>query len=224
MSVATHLGIRLDEYDARIRTVSPGYEQLLDAAAHALRALAVRSPTILDLGIGTGALAARCLDVHPGATLVGIDADPAILDAARRRLEGRAAMASFVQSDYLDITIPDADAIVASLALHHVRTAGRKRQLYRDCRRALPAGGQLITADCFLASDEALAALDRDAWRAHLRRTYSDAEADAFFAAWAAEDVYMPLQDELAMLRDAQFEPDVIWRMESFGVIAARAR
>lgn len=224
MSVATHLGIRLDEYDARIRTFIPGYEQMIDAAAHALRALPVRQPTILDLGIGTGALAARCLDVHPDATLVGIDADPAILDAARRRLDGRAAMASFLQSDYLDITIPDADAIVASLALHHVRTAERKRQLYRDCRRALPAGGQLITADCFPASDAALAALDRGAWRAYLRRTYSDAEADAFFAAWAAEDVYMPLQDELAMLREAQFEPDVIWRMESFGVIAARAR
>lgn len=224
MSVATHLGIRLDEYDARIRTFIPGYEQMLDAAAHALRALHVRAPTIIDLGTGTGALAARCLDVRSDATLVGIDADPAILDAARRRLGGRGALASFVQSDYLDITIPDGHAIVASLALHHVRTAERKRQLYRDCRRALPPGGQLITADCFPATDAAVAALDRDAWRAHLRRTYSDAETDAFFAAWAAEDVYMPLEDELAMLRDAQFAPDVIWRVESFGVIAARAR
>ncbi len=223
MSVATHLGIRLDEYDARIRTFIPAYEQMLDAAAHALRALHVAAPTIVDLGTGTGALAARCLDVRPDATLVGIDADPAILDAARRRLGGRGSLASFVQADYLDITIPDGHAIVASLALHHVRTVERKRQLYRDCRRALPAGGQLVTADCFPATDAAVAALDRDAWRAHLRRTYSDAETDAFFAAWAAEDVYMPLEDELAMLRDARFATDVIWRMESFGVVAARA-
>ncbi len=224
MSVATHLGIRLDEYDARIRTFIPGYEQMIDAAAHALRALAVRQPTILDLGIGTGALAARCLDVHPDATLVGIDADPAILDAARRRLEGRTAMASFVQSDYLDITIPDADAVVASLALHHVRTAVRKRQLYRDCRRALRSGGMLVSADCFLSSDAGLAALDRERWREHLRRTYSDAETDAYFAAWAAEDEYFPLEDELAMLRDARFAADVVWRAAPFGVIAARAR
>mgnify|MGYP006170890663 CR=1 FL=1 len=224
MSVATHLGIRLDEYDARIRTFIPGYEQMLDAAAHALRALPVRAPTIVDLGTGTGALAARCLDVRSDATVTGIDADPAILDAARRRLEGRGGVASFVQSDYLAITIPDADAVVASLALHHVRTAARKRRLYRDCRQALRPAGLLISADCFPSRDAELAALEREAWRAHLRRAYSEAETDAYFAAWAAEDVYMPLEDELAMLRDARLEPDVIWRVAPFGVVAARAR
>jgi hypothetical protein len=33
MGVAAHLGIRLREYDARIRTFIPHYEEMLDAAA-----------------------------------------------------------------------------------------------------------------------------------------------------------------------------------------------
>ena len=224
MSVATHLGIPLDEYDARIRTFIPGYEQMLDAAAQALRALAAAAPAIVDLGTGTGALAARCLDVRSDARLVGIDADPGILEAARRRLAARAAVASFVQGSFLDSPIPHADAIVASLSLHHVRTRERKRQLYGDCREALAPHGLLVTADCFPSSDARLAALERAAWRAHLRRAYSVAETDAYFAAWAAEDVYVPLEDELAMLRDAGFVADLPWRRAPFGVIVATAR
>ena len=71
MSVASHLGIRLDEYDARIRTFIPDYETMLDAAA------AVVPPdarTIVDLGIGTGAFAARCVRRATRARVVGIDA------------------------------------------------------------------------------------------------------------------------------------------------------
>ena len=55
MSVAAHLGIRLSEYDRRIRTFIPRYEEILDAAA---ASVVPKARTIVDLGIGTGALAA----------------------------------------------------------------------------------------------------------------------------------------------------------------------
>ena len=44
--------------------------------------------TIVDLGVGTGALAARCLDRMRRARVVGIDADADIL--ARNRANGSA--------------------------------------------------------------------------------------------------------------------------------------
>src|SRR4026208_979520 len=64
MSVASHLGIRLADYDARIRTFIPDYEEMLGVAAAAIPA---RTRTIVDLGIGTGALSARCLAPAPAA-------------------------------------------------------------------------------------------------------------------------------------------------------------
>ena len=42
--------------------------------------------------------------------------------------------------------------------------------------------------------------------------------------AWAQEDVYVPLPQELELLRDAGFIPEVVWRQGVFAVIAARAQ
>ena len=223
MSVVSHLQIRLDEYDSRIRTFIPAYEQLLAAAAAALRALPTSSPRLVDLGTGTGALAACCLRTLPCASVTAIDEDAAILDIARERLGAIGAVASFVQASFLDAALPSCDAVVASLALHHVRTTTRKLQLYRDCAAALAPGGLLVSADCCPSADPALAALERDAWRAHMRQSYSEEEIDGYFAAWAQEDVYMPLASELGLLREAGFMPEVVWRNGAFAVIAARA-
>ena len=65
--------------------------------------------------------------------------------------------------------------------------------------------------------------MERAGWREHLRLTYSDAETDRYLAAWAEEDVYVPLPQELELLRDTGFMPEVIWRQGAFAVIAARA-
>jgi tRNA (cmo5U34)-methyltransferase len=222
VSVASHLHIPLDEYDARIRTFIPGYEQMLDAAAGALCAIDAAAPLIVDLGTGTGALAARCLSVRSDAKLIAIDEDAAILDMARQRLAATGAVASFLQCGFVDAPLPHCNAIVASLALHHVRTPERKQQLYRDCHAAIAAGGLLISADCITSSDRHLAELERERWRAHLLQSYSEADTHGYFEAWAREDVYFTLAQELAMLQDAGFAPDVIWRHSPFAVIASR--
>jgi tRNA (cmo5U34)-methyltransferase len=219
MSVASHLHIPLDEYDARIRTFIPGYEQMLDAAAGALRVIDLSQPVVVDLGTGTGALAARCISVRSDARIVGIDEDPAILAMARQRLSMAGAMASFLQCSFLDASLTRCDAIVASLALHHVRTPERKQQLYHDCHAAIRSGGLLVSADCMVSSDARLAELERERWRTHLLRSYSEAEAQAYFDAWAADDVYFTLEQELAMLRAASFVADVVWRVPPFAVI-----
>jgi SAM-dependent methyltransferase len=223
MGVAAHLKIPLDEYDARIRTFIPGYEQILDAAAGTLRALDTLTPTVVDLGTGTGALAARVLDVIPRANLVAIDEDAGILAAARARLARIGAAASFVQDSFLAIPIPACDAVIASFALHHVHDGRRKAALYHECRAAVRTGGLLVSADCMTATDAALQRAEHETWRAHLRAAYTEQETDAYFDAWRKEDVYFPLAQELAWMRDAGFVPDVVLRAAPFAVVAARA-
>lgn len=222
MGVASHLHIKIEEYDGRIRTFIPGYEDMLAAAAQSLAVLDGPTPHLVDLGTGTGALAAACLRVRPEARLTAIDADPEILELARQRLDGTTDAPALVAGTFDAVAFPACDAMVASLSLHHIRTADAKRALYRRCREALSPGGLLVSADCCPASDPQLASLQRTAWRDHLRLTYSDAEADGFFAAWADEDVYFSLDDELAMLRTAGLTADVIWRAGAMAVIAAR--
>ena len=222
MSVASHLHIRLDEYDARIRTFVPRYDEMIEAAAGTLGVLEQARPHVIDLGTGTGALAARCLDVRPDAEMTVVDEDAAILDLARQRLRSRGPTAVFIHASFVDFVLPPCDAVVASLALHHIKTKEAKALMYRRCRDAVRTGGVFVWADCCPSLDPALAAIERDAWRAHLRRTYSEDETTGFFNAWAQEDVYFCLPDELAMLRQSGFAAEVTWRNGAMAVIVAR--
>jgi ubiquinone/menaquinone biosynthesis C-methylase UbiE len=216
MSVAAHLGIRLDEYDARIRTFIPDYEEMLDVAAAALPRTA---HTIVDLGTGTGALAARCLRSASRARIIGIDADTEVLKVAGRRLGRRA---TFIGASFLRAPVPRCDAIVSSFALHHVRSRAAKAGLYKRLRRALVRGGRLVNVDCQPSSHADIAAAQMTAWRDHLQRRYSAPESRKLLRAWADEDTYVPLETEIVMLRSAGFRVDVLWRKGAFAVLQAR--
>ena len=222
MSVASHLSIKVDEYDARIRTFVPYYELMLATIADALRLIGRESPTIVDLGVGTGALAAQCLAVRPAARVFGIDVDAAMLEFARVRLGARPNVELSV-GNFLETPLPPCDAIVACVALHHVSTPKAKQTMYAACARALRPGGMLISGDCFPAIDAHLAARQRKQWLQHLEQFYSPAEAEGYLQAWAGEDTYFALEDESAWLRGAGLQPDVLWRADGFAVLAARS-
>jgi SAM-dependent methyltransferase len=215
VSVASHLGIKLDEYDARIRTFIPDYETMLETASALVPASA---RTIVDLGIGTGALSARCLEHAPHARVVGIDADVDILTVAAQRLGERLAP---VAGSFLRTELPRCDAIVASFALHHVRTRAAKASLYRRVGAALSPAGRLILVDCHPAVERTLRARQREMWLAHLRRSYSPAKARGLLAAWSHEDVYVPLHAELALVAHGGMRGEVVWRRGAFAVIVA---
>jgi len=221
MGVAAHLGIDLAEYDARIRTFISNYETMIEAAAVTLRAtVRGRAPLVVDLGIGTGALSAACLAELPRARIFGIDEDADMLAAARARL-GRRLHAA-VHDSFERAAVPRADAAVASLALHHVPTPARRLRLFRRLRAALRPGGVLVSADLHPSSHSRLAALERRERLEFLQRTYTPAEARGFVRAWAREDHYVTLTDELALLSRAGFGVDVAWRRGAYAVIVAR--
>jgi len=220
VSVAAHLGIDLREYDARIRTFIPDYDVMLGVAAASLRAI-VRAgrPLIVDLGIGSGALAAACLAELPRARVVGIDEDDGILAAARARLGGR--LHAVAHDNFERAALPRCTAAVASLALHHVPTQRRRLRLLRRLHSALRPGGVLISADCYPASHPRLEAAGRADWIAHLEVSYSRSGARRFLRAWGREDHYVTLSDELALLRRAGFRAEVSFRRGAFAVIVA---
>jgi len=213
MGVASHLGIVVNEYDARIRTFIPDYEEMLDVAA---AALPKSTRTIVDLGVGTGALAARCLDAAAKARVFGIDVDPEILAMASRRLGRRA---TFAAGSFLRTDLPRCDAAVSSFALHHVRTRAAKAALYDRIHAALRPGGILLSVDCQPAANAGVRRAQMDGWIAHLRQAYSPVRAARLLDAWAGEDVYVPLDAEIGLLRRTGFQVEVLWRRGAFAVL-----
>ena len=219
MGVASHLRIELDEYDARIRTFVPNYDIMISVAAGALQALNSTTPTIVDLGVGTGALAVACRQLFPRAALIGIDSDPGMLEAARRRLRTLGNV-QLQQSDFLQQALPRGNAMVACISLHHIRSGESKAAFYHRVYEALEPGGMLVSADCHPGSHPDVAESHREAWLAHLESTYSRSEAEAYLDTWAGEDTYFPLDRELAWLQQAGFKSEVMWRQDGFAVVA----
>lgn len=219
MGVAGHLRIELDEYDQKIRTFVPHYESLLEVTAGSLGLLCEPAPAVVDLGIGTGALTEACLAVSPGARVLGVDSDAGMLDAARYRLRDHANL-ELRHDSFLRVPLPRADAVVATLALHHVADPDEKKALFRRIFQALRPGGILVSGDCYPAVQPELAAEHRDAWLRHLEESYSRAEAEGYLEAWSDEDTYFPLAWELDWLREAGFAAEVLWRGDGFAVVA----
>jgi tRNA (cmo5U34)-methyltransferase len=219
-SVASHLALSPDKYDARIRSLIPLYDELIAEVARALGYASRPVRTVVDLGIGTGALARACLEQAAGARVRGIDADRAMMAIARARLGRLSRRVTMTAGSFLEEPLPACDAIVASYALHHIRTRPAKLAFYRRCYRALRTGGVLINGDCAPASTPRGFARDLDVWFDHLGKTFGGrARGRRVYESWADEDVYVPLADEVRLLERAGFAVDVPWRRSPFAVI-----
>ena len=222
MSVASHLAVDPSRYDDHIRKLIPLYDELIPQVAKSLSYAVRPIRRIVDLGVGTGALAGACLAEVPRSRVWGIDADAAMMEVARKRLGRRITRVTLVEGSFLDAAIPACDAIVASYALHHIRSLRQKQAFYRRCYRALAPGGVLVSGDCNPASTPQGFAEDLNVWFTHLGRTFGGrAGAKRVYESWADEDVYVPLATELRLLERAGFETDVPWRKSPFAVIAA---
>jgi len=212
-SVKRHLDVDADAYDVEIRRFIPHYDDMLATGVELLSALAPPAARVLDLGGGTGALSAAVLRGLPEARVTLLDVDRAMLDEARRRLASFGDRVEYREGSFLD-PLPAADAVVASLALHHVRDLGTKTELYRAIHAALIPGGVFLNLDAAITESPRLNALMFVRWAARMaRHGIADAEARDHFAAWAREDRYFPLDDELDALRRAGFaEVECFWR------------
>jgi tRNA (cmo5U34)-methyltransferase len=221
-SVKRHLDVDADAYDVAIRRFIPYYDDMLATGVELLAALAPPTARVLDLGGGTGALSAAVLGGLPEARVTVLDVDVAMLGEARRRLARFGDRVEFREASFVD-PLPAADAVMASLALHHVHDLGAKTDVYRAIHGALGAGGVFVNLDAAVTDGPRLSAVTFQRWAAGMaEHGITEAEARGHFAAWADEDRYFPLDAELAALRRAGFaEVECFWRRGASAICCA---
>jgi SAM-dependent methyltransferase len=123
-------------------------------------------PAIVDLGCGPGSLATRLLDRLPGASVVGVDADPLLLGLARAAHGDRDGL-RFVEADLrapgwveaLDLHAP-VDAVVSTTALHWL-TRPELDAVYREVAALIGPGGVFVDGDHQDVGDPRWAAVER---------------------------------------------------------------
>jgi tRNA (cmo5U34)-methyltransferase len=221
-SVKRHLDVDADAYDVAIRRFIPHYDDMLATGVELLTALAPRAAHVLDLGGGTGALSAAVLTKLPKARVTLLDVDSAMLGEAQRRLTRFGDRIELREASFLD-PLPAADAVVASLALHHVHDLAAKTDVYRSIHAALAPGGVFLNLDAAITEGPRLNALTFQRWAAGMaEHGITESEAREHFAAWADEDRYFPLDEELAALRRAGFaEVECFWRRGGSAICCA---
>ncbi|MHB1929717.1 MAG: class I SAM-dependent methyltransferase [Acidimicrobiales bacterium] len=101
---------------------------------------------ILEIGGGSGAMAAAVLEHHPQASLTVVDVDPAMVAVAAGRLTIFCDRADARQADATALPFDDAsfDVVLSFIMLHHV---GEWEDAVREATRVLTPGGVLVGYD-----------------------------------------------------------------------------
>lgn len=221
-SVRRHLQLEIDLYDEAIRCYIPGYETMIDLAA---REVARSQPLrVLDLGAGTGALSEAVLLLSDEAEVVLLDEDAAMLKRARLRLARFGDRVSVLEGSFLS-PLPRCDAVMASLALHHVPRLEDKQRLFERIEKTLPPGGVFVNADATMPTEAEPRAAQYRAWADHLASCgIGTKQAYELFDDWAEEDTYFPREAERDAMRAAGFEVEWIWTEGPMVVAAGRKR
>jgi SAM-dependent methyltransferase len=97
---------------------------------------------ILDIGCGTGEIAARLARRFPRASILGVDLEEAHLERARARCADHCERVRFQPDDALALSLPDAqfDLVISRHVIHAVPDA---RRALAEMSRVLVRGGRL---------------------------------------------------------------------------------
>jgi tRNA (cmo5U34)-methyltransferase len=213
------MGLAAADYDRMIRAFIPGYEQILSAIGWWLSQVMEPDGKIIELGGGTGALAEAVLARLPQAQMEIWDIDPKMLAVASERLRRFGDRVTVREKSFTD-TLDRCHAFIATLSLHHISTLDAKRAVYTNIFNALVPHGIFLNGDCTLDFTEpthnAMVRYWLDFMATH---GITEDEGRKHFAAWAKEDTYQHIFDELTILRGAGFlRPEVYWRQGPFAV------
>lgn len=218
--VQQHFDGEAPEFDAIVVKLIPGYAAMIEALAAALPFDPAAPVRAIDLGCGTGAVAEAVLLAFPRAEVTCVDVAANMIAMAQRRL-ARHTNVRYVAAGFSGFEFEGAyDAVVSSLALHHIESGEEKRRFYRRIFDALAPGGVFYNADVVLGSSGFLQSVYMRQWSAFMRRAVSNEEIEnVWLPNYYAEDRPAKLADHLAWLAQAGFaDVDVIWKRYNFAV------
>lgn len=147
-------GKAAQDYDARIRTLIPGYDALLELAGSVLRtAVNTPCPHVLLSGVGTGNELITLCELEPGWSFVGIDPSADMLDITAARLS-KAGLADHISLHCTDLErlkpASRFDLVCSMFVSHFIANAGDKLAYYRSLRSHLKPGGSALIAELTL--------------------------------------------------------------------------
>lgn len=207
-----------EEWHELARRYQTRYDEMLaDLAGR------IRPPTgarILELGCGSGIFAEMLLDRFPGVHVALLDFSSNMLEVAERRLSRFPGQATFHCTTFEEMPSGPHDAVVSTLALHHLESPEEKRAQYARVLDSLRPGGCFWQGEYVISSSQEDTAANEAAWGDWLRsKDFSEEEVRQLHERVATNDRPAPLMDHLTWLREVGFtRVDCTWRYTKFAV------
>jgi tRNA (cmo5U34)-methyltransferase len=205
------------DYDAGVRKVMPFYDPFHEQAIDLVRTVVPQPRLWLDTGCGTGRLAGQAMAEFPGTRFVLADPSEAMLDQARRRLQGAGAdRVSFVHSPTcatLGASSGGSPDVITAMMCHHYAQPGERRQMTQACYDLLAEGGVYVTFEnCRPDSQEATRIGLQRWWRFQQNAGRDDSTIEQHLGRFDTEYFPITVSEHLQVLRDCGFRiTQLLW-------------
>lgn len=174
------------EFDTLMAKIIPDYQLFQQTLVEALPYREAERFRVIDLGCGTGNVGKLIADKFPRAEIVCVDFSEEMLKSAEKKLGSRA---QYVQADFNDFDFPGRfDAVVSSLALHHLESDADKERFYSKMYAALNDGGVHLNFENVLSDNEEVQSYCIDRWRRYMQESFDDEEIDNVWLAGYYDD------------------------------------
>lgn len=220
--IKNHFEEEAKQYDGIIRTLIPGYEMMVGVLVSILPFEEQQAFSMIDLGCGTGTVSKTAKDAFPNVQITCVDIAGNMLDIAKQKV---GVDTKLIQADFNTFDFSEKyDAVVSSLALHHLETDEDKLNFYKKIYGALNSGGIFINIDVVLGSDEALQNVYMEKWKAFMISSTSKQEVEQkWLPSYYAEDRPAKLISHIYMLKECGFKGiDVAYKCYNYAVYCGR--
>lgn len=221
--VKSHFEEEAEIFDELIKTLIPYYEDMIESMILALPFHQKEKINVLDLGCGTGNISLKVKERFPNARITSVDMAKNMIKIAKQKLASYNDI-EFIIADVRDLEFVDEfDAVVSSLALHHLHHP-EKKPYYHRIKSFLKKGGVFYNTDNILGSSPHLNQLYMDKWIEFLLKSHTHEEIDSvWIPKHRKEDFPAPLMDHIHLLEEVGFkEVDVVWKSYMFGVYGGK--
>ena len=211
MNIKTVFDNAAQIYDQTRRQYIPCFDDFYGTALELIPYPRDAAIEILDLGAGTGLLAALLAEAFPHAQLTLLDISDEMLAKAKARFTAQSQRIHYHTLDYIHAPMPGQyDVVVSALSLHHSPRADL-RAVFGKIYAALKDGGSFINADQALGPTPALEDQYHQTWLRQIRQLGCTEHEVALALERMKADRTSTLDDQLTWLEAAGFAQVDCW-------------
>jgi tRNA (cmo5U34)-methyltransferase len=196
----------------------------LDLIAGAAAAINPNAATLLDLGCGAGNYTLKLMRYLPIRSVTLIDLSRPMLDRACQRIAEAGVVATALQCDIREASLPveSFDVAVAAATLHHLRDDDEWVRVFSAVYTALKPGGSFWISDFIAHEPSGLQELMQQRYGEYLVALKGLAYRDHVFAYIEAEDTPRTLPWQLDLLARIGFRAvEVLHKNTCFAAFGA---